>query len=183
MNYYFDMDGVLFTYHREAYVGDPPPFLVKGTHHFRDLEPDRKILELIDTLHQKSRYTGDEIYILTSIMNNGAIFNEHFHDKIVSLAKWVPYIDIDHILISVTSKRDAVEYIQNHNLTMNDVLIDDYNKNLNDWKNAGGTAIKYCNGINSPGSFNGPRISYIQSVKGMIETLENEIIINEEKGE
>jgi hypothetical protein len=112
-------------------------------------------------------------------MNNGAIFNEHLHDKIFSLDKWVPYIDIDHILISVTSKRDAVEYIMNHELTSNDVLIDDYNKNLNDWRNAGGTAIKYCNGINSPDSFSGPRISCVQSIKSMIETLENEIFIKE----
>ena len=35
-------------------------------------------------------------------------------------------------------------------LTALDILIDDYNKNLDDWKAHGGTPVKYVNGINSP---------------------------------
>lgn len=155
-NYYFDMDGVAVKYDRSAYVGKHPLFLKKNQHYFRDLEPDRKILEVIDLLYQQSRYTGDNIYMLTSLMMNGAIFNEHFHDKVIWNNNWLPYLDINHILISVTSKRDAVEFIHNHCLTENDILIDDWNKNLIDWKAAGGTAFKYCNGLNSPHSYDGP---------------------------
>ena len=81
-NYYFDMDGVVAEYKKEAYTGEDPLWLRKNQHYFRDLNPDRKMLEVIDRMHQRSRYTGDRIYLLTSIPMNGAIFNEHFHDKI-----------------------------------------------------------------------------------------------------
>lgn len=173
-NYYIDMDGVLAVYDRNAYTGDDPLFARKNAHYYRNLEPDRKMLEFVDNIYSKSRYTGDNIYILTSLPNNGAIFNEQFHDKITWVKQWLPYLDIDSILISVTSKRDAVEYIHNHTLTKNDILIDDYNKNLCEWRDAGGTAIKYCNGINDHKSFSGPyfaenitandMLSYIDSI-------------------
>lgn len=35
------------------------------------------------------------------------------------------------------------------------ILIDDFNPNLRNWEAAGGTAVKYINGLNSPESFNG----------------------------
>lgn len=157
--YFFDADGVLFLYERDAYVGENPIWLQKNRHYFKNLEPDRKMMEIMDRLHNLCRYTGDEVYILTSLLYNGTIFNEHFHDKISSYHKWFPYIDIDHIIISTGSKRDAVEYITNNPISEDDILIDDYNKNLKEWDCAGGTSIKYCNGINDPKSFNGLRIN------------------------
>lgn len=171
--YYIDMDGVIAQYDRDAYVGDNPRWLKKNEHYFLNLQPDRKMLEFVDTLHQRCRYTGDDIFILTSLPYNGAIFNEQFHDKIAYLNKWFPYIDINHILISVTSKRDAVEYIQNHTLTKNDILIDDFNRNLVDWQNAGGTPVKYCNGINNPDSFDGLKLYHNNTIDDMIVKIES----------
>lgn len=173
-NYYIDMDGVLAKYDRSAYTGENPLYLQKNKHYFRDLEPDRKMLEFVDTIHNRSRYTGDNIYILTSLPGNGAIFNEHFHDKITWIAKWLPYINIDNILISVTSKRDAVEYIHNHQLSENDILIDDYNKNLSEWTEAGGTAIKYINGLNNPASFKGLVLPLESDVPAMLDLIQTE---------
>lgn len=170
-NYYIDMDGVLALYDRDAYRGNDPLFLRKNQHYFRNLKPDRKALELVDRLHHNSRYTGDKIYILTSLPMNNAIFNEHFHDKIEWLAEWLPYIAIGDILISVTSKRDAVEYIHDHTLTADDILIDDYNKNLVEWRDAGGTAIKYCNGLNDPTSFKGEVLYFPDSVDTIIDHI------------
>lgn len=170
-NYYFDVDGVLALYDRTAYEGDEPEFMKKNGHYFRNLEPDRKMLEVIDRMHQNARYTGDSIYILTSLPVNGAIFNEQMHDKITWIMQWMPYLKIDDILISVTSKRDAVEYIHNHILTKTDVLIDDYNKNLRDWSKVGGTSVKYCNGINSPESFNGTKIYKSGTVDSILTIL------------
>lgn len=169
--YYLDMDGFLVKYDRDAYIGENPIYLRKNEHYFLNLDPDRKALEFVDKLHAQSRYTGDELFILTSIAMNGAIFNEHFHDKISWIHKWLPYIDINHILISVTTKRDAVEYIHNHTLTPHDVLIDDYNKNLKDWQKAGGTAIKYSNGINNPDSFSGGKLYHTDSIDKMFYDL------------
>ena len=172
-NYYFDMDGVVAEYKKEAYTGEDPLWLRKNQHYFRDLNPDRKMLEVIDRMHQRSRYTGDRIFLLTSIPMNGAIFNEHFHDKISWAGTWLPYLGIDAILISVTSKRDAVEYIQNHQLSSNDILIDDYNKNLVDWQTHGGISVKYCNGQNNPESFMGPKIYRDDSAESIIKLLDS----------
>ena len=171
-NYYFDMDGVAVKYDRNAYKGQNPIWLRKNQHYFRDLEPDRKVLEVIDTLYQQSRYTGDNINILTSLMMNGAIFNEHFHDKVLWNKNWLPYLDITHILIAVTSKRDAVEFIHDHKLTKDDILIDDWNKNLIEWRLAGGTAIKYCNGLNSADSWDGPVIYSHMSAPQIVTMLQ-----------
>lgn len=169
--YYLDLDGFIVQYELDAYVGENPKYLRKNEHYFKNLKPDRKALELVDKLHEQCRYTGDEMFILTSIAMNGAIFNEHFHDKITWVHEWLPYIDIDHILISVTSKRDAVEYIRNHQLTENDILIDDYNKNLQDWRKAGGTSIKYCNGINNPDSFDGLKLLSDMNAAEMLKII------------
>lgn len=168
--YFFDADGVLFLYERDAYKGDDPLWLRKNGHYFRNLEPDRKMLELVDLLSAKTRYTGDEVFILSSLSNNGMIFNEHFHDKIVSFNKWFPYIDIDHIIISTGSKRDVVEYITNNPVTRSDILVDDFNRNLEEWKKYGGTSLKYCNGINNPDSFDGLKLNFTE--KSVDETLQ-----------
>lgn len=171
-SFYIDMDGVLIKYDKTAYTGDNPKWLKKNGHYFRNLEPDRKMLEFVDSLHTRCRYNQDELYILTSLPINTVMFNEHFHDKILSLNKWVPYIDIDHILIAVTSKNDAVEYIKDHELTANDILIDDYNKNLTEWSQKGGTAIKYCNGINNPESYPGIKIYHHETIQKMFHKLD-----------
>lgn len=170
-NFFFDADGVLFKYDRDAYCGEHPIWLRKGNHYFRDLEPDRKMLKAVDLLSREIRYTGDSIYILTSLVNNSMMFNEHFHDKIISFQKWYPYIDIDHILISSGPKREAVEYITGNSITDRDILIDDYNKNLEEWRTNGGTSIKYCNGINNPHSFNGSKIGYDESSEEILQRL------------
>lgn len=170
-NYYFDMDGVVVEYDRKAYAGEDPLYLKKNAHYYLNLEPDRTMLEVIDRMHQNSRYTGDHIYILTSIHLGGSIFNEHLHDKVTWLSRWLPYLDINSILFSVTSKRDAAEYIMNHKLSENDILIDDYNENLNDWENHGGISVKYCNGINDPKSFPGRKIYHTDCASSIIAAL------------
>ena len=172
-NYYFDMDGVYVLYDKNAYIGPDPLYLRKNAHYFLNCKPDPKMLELVDRMHTECKYTGDDLYFLTAVDMHGSIFNEHLHDKIMYIQKWAPYIDINHILISVTSKRDTVEYIKNHQITKNDILIDDYNVNLNDWKFAGGTSIKYCNGINNPNSFDGLRLRQTESVYDMMSMLQS----------
>lgn len=172
-NYYFDMDGVLVQYGVGDYTGENPVWLKKNLHYFRNLNPDMKALKIADAIWRQSQITTNRVYILTSLSPKGAIFNEHMHDKILWLHEWMPYIPIENILISVTSKRDAVEYINGHDLTEKDVLIDDYNKNLIEWEKAGGRAIKYCNGINSTNSFEGTHIYPNDSTQAAINYLLN----------
>lgn len=92
-----------------------------------------------------------QIYIVSSISNkNGAIFNEQFHDKLKWIAEKIPYFPVENFYISVSSKRDICEMVNNRHISFNDILIDDYNRNLSEWTASGGRAIKYCNGINTP---------------------------------
>ncbi len=170
-HYFFDADGVLFRYERHAYAGLKPLYIQPNKHYFRDLKPDLKMLNLIQklTLHKKS---SDEIYILTSVPNNELTINEHRSDKKFSFAKWYPSVKPCNIIISVIPKPDAAQHTIGTRLSSHDILIDDYNKNLNDWQSAGGTGIKYCNGINTPATFSGTKINkQTDSVNHMLNVL------------
>lgn len=59
----------------------------------------------------------------------------------------------------IGSKAEAAIRFLKRPLTPYDVLIDDFNTNLEDWKEKGGTAIKYLNGENSRESWNGRSIT------------------------
>lgn len=165
------MDGVLAKYGVNDYIGDDPIWLRKNQHYFLNLEPDHKMLQIADMIHRHCEQTNDDMYILSSLSAQHRVFNEHFHDKILWLNKFMPYIDINHILISVTNKRDTVEYITNHDITKYDILIDDYNKNLQEWEACHGTAVKYCNGINNPDSFDGLKIFHDRTSERAVKAL------------
>lgn len=162
MNVYFDLDGVLMLYERDAYIsenGRLPIYLLPGHHYFRDRQPDKWVLHLLEILmaHQRATDSKDKTFILSSI-KVGNMFNEHFHDKLLRTMELIPQMPIENILFSVSEKHDCVPFITGKKLSTQDVLIDDFNPNLNAWTEAGGTAFKYCNGINNPSSYDGPLI-------------------------
>ena len=125
-NYYFDMDGVLAQYEREAYTGDKPLWLQPNKHYFLNVKPDMRALSVIDLLWSYIR-TGrqglspdSQIYIVSSISNkNGAIFNEQFHDKLKWIAEKIPYFPVENFYISVSSKRDICEMVNNRHISFN----------------------------------------------------------------
>ena len=170
VNYYFDMDGVLALYDRKAYQGDDPIFLKPGKHYFRSLPRDEIAWMIFNYLNSHAEELNASVYILTSLPG-GDIFNEHFHDKILWLHEQFPNIRIEQILISVTNKNDTVKYIKNRSLQKRDILIDDFNRNLNQWLKSGGTAIKWCNTINDPYSFSGPRCNLKASFRDTLADI------------
>ncbi len=170
VNFYFDMDGVLALYDRKAYEGDNPIFMRPGGHYFRDLPYDAVAFALFNYLNEHAKEFNASVYILTSVPG-GNIFNEHFHDKIIWLQKNFPNIRIEQVLFSVTNKNDTVKYIKNRSLQARDILIDDYNNNLVQWQKSGGTAIKFCNGINNPDSFNGPKCNTKPSFRNTLTEI------------
>jgi 5'(3')-deoxyribonucleotidase len=66
-----------------------------------------------------------------------------------------PVISLCNFIACGSDKRNAISKIKGMNLTKQDILVDDYKRNLVSWASAGGTAIKYINGINSVGDWPG----------------------------
>ncbi len=149
---YFDMDGVLAKYDYNLYVpgpnGELAPFLKLKSHVFLNLEPEENVMEAFNELYTK--YKGSDsvsIKVLTSIPT-GLLQAEHTIDKFKWCMKYIKNFDSDDFFCTSVKKHDAISESL-WQLTKYDVLIDDYWKNLENWREHGGRAVKFINGINS----------------------------------
>jgi len=172
MNIYVDMDGVIAKYERGAYAcadKGTPMYMRPGGHYFKKVKPDVRMIEVVKSLCD----TKHRLNILTNVSNQGSMFLEQANDKREWLHEHCPCINTDTQFIAIAStKRFLVESlnmadgkyrIAGHILTADDLLIDDYNKNLDDWVLAGGTAIKYLNGENTSETFAGIHLDLIMT--------------------
>lgn len=158
LNLYFDLDGVIFQYEKTAYQGDDPIFDRLGQHYFRHVPPDPLMKNAVNQLLRfKDTDRIDNIYFISSISPQHEIYLEMYRDKLESLKEeFDEKYAFEHFIACYKNKADIVKAIHNkEHLNINDILIDDYNENLKQWRDAGGTAIKYINGINSDESWNG----------------------------
>lgn len=84
---------------------------------------------------------------------------------------YTPGIDLEH-RIFVPCGIGKTEFIQEtlrRPLSEDDILVDDYSKNLTEWCAAGGTAIKWLNGINgNGGTFQGLRIMWVSDLEKFV---------------
>lgn len=177
--YYFDMDGVLAEYDRKGYEGDNPQYLQKGTHYFKNRQPDtRAIMAVIIMLrNMKKQGAGYALKVISRMPPDEDLFLEDVADKAWWLKTFVPGLDTEaHFIATKCMKNDIVSAIKHGkigNLSKFDILVDDYNPNLIAWRDAGGTAVKWLNGINSPDSWDGPYISQDMDPNRIVECLEN----------
>ena len=156
---FFDMDGALADYaavveedwYREGY--------------YISLKPQ---MAIVQALRDMIREYGDSIecFSLSACLPQVPFAEVEKNDW---LDKYVPELDEEHrIFVPVgTKKSDFVG-----GTTMEDILIDDYSKNCNEWEAAGGRAIKVLNGRNGKGvAFLGERFSIARSEKELIEMI------------
>lgn len=161
INYWIDMDGVLAQYDWNGYKGPNPPYLDPHAHYFRERIPDKKMLTVIECLN--SKYPG-HVYVLTRVSERGRLFLRQVSDKAEWLAEHCPFLNLEEQFIPIVSEKN--NFVQAFyrpvrlGMSRGDILIDDYNKNLDAWDKAGGTAVKYCNGINTPNK-NEPKSSWM----------------------
>lgn len=155
--YFFDMDGTLAVYEREAYepFGNHPWYeKLRGTHYYRDLPAHLDMVRLVS--RHLSRHP-ERVWILTSIDHIPSMdFYQHAADKICWIQTYLPDLLPDHFLIVRSRKPEGIqtkslvaEKALGRPLCPGDHLYDDYNSNLEDWRSSGGRPIKVINGINS----------------------------------
>lgn len=142
---FIDMDGTLYRFHDHILDESghvqiekmyKPDFFVK-------LESFENMKDAINLLHSVDK-EEIEIFILSS-----ADTKEVVHQKNYCIERDFPFIDDGHRLFPKTweSKTNRIP----EGIHVGDFLIDDYNVNLEQWKDKGGTSIKFVNNINHQG--------------------------------
>ena len=132
---FVDMDGTLAEWKENE---STDVLYEKG--YYENLKPNEFLLQVIKGLVKK----GEDIYILSSFLNDSKYALE---EKNNWLDKYLPELSKD--------KRIFIKYGDNkalfapNGVSKFDYLIDDYTRNLFEWKDAGGIAIKFLNGINN----------------------------------
>lgn len=132
---FVDMDGTL-----AEWIENESTDVLYEKGYYENLKPNEFLLQTVKELINK----GEDVYILSSFLNDSKYALE---EKKKWLDRYLPELS--------ENKRLFVKYGENkatiipNGVTKFDYLIDDYTKNLFDWKNAGGIAIKFLNGINN----------------------------------
>lgn len=153
----FDMDGVLAVYNKSDYLREPMLHEIEGYHYFLT----RPEIQLGLACYRMAKASGYVTGVLSRI-SEGNIGKQQTYDKMKWLRK---HGIIDNIIITAGSKVDAAcDYFDIKTLNTNMLLVDDFNENLTEWSNAGGTAVKFLNGKNDPASYAGPTIRFPKDV-------------------
>lgn len=147
---FFDMDGVLAVYERGMYLPDhtgTPPYMREELHVFRHCRPDPVAIGLLRSFLA----AGVPVFGLTAIRSD---LPWVYYDKIGWLREHVPELDPSERLVVASGDKAQAAMAASRSRTLDRtmLLLDDFNPNLWDWHRAGGTAVKYLNGLNTPGT-------------------------------
>lgn len=177
---FFDMDGVLVEYNPQDYKRPQPLHEIVGNHYFQHLNKDGYAVTLFHELMRAITKNGLDDVIGVGIISTTSEPADLSFEQRVDKKLWV----WDHMVgsfgtlppqISHESKptlaRIALNMEADAPLNKNIILIDDFNKNLVEWEQAGGRGVKYLNGQNSKLSWDGLNISKATAKRKAIETL------------
>lgn len=136
---YCDLDGTTCRFHDEA------RFLERmwEVGFFLSLRPFLSVVEAIDSIAKSGEI---EVFILSS-----CISVQCAEEKRRWVKQHLPHVSESNYIFVDIGENKAL--CLGHPVSHNDVLLDDYNKNLEEWQAAGGHSIKLVNNINHKGLF------------------------------
>lgn len=138
MRLFVDMDGTLAKWNNVAFE----QLYEEG--YYRNLEPNKRLLSDLKYILQKGTY---DVYVLSAYLTDSQYA---LKEKKEWLKEHLPELP-DEKQLFVPFGESKAEFFKKYNLTpitATDLLLDDYTKNLLDWKEWGGTGVKCLNGIN-----------------------------------
>lgn len=154
-NIFVDMDGTLAHYNNLEDIGGIEAFYREG--YFASLKPFKSFINAVKELNANP---DNEIFILSAVMP-GAKFATKEKDEWIE--KYLPEIKKEN-RIFMEVNQNKLDYIPKG--IERKILIDDFNKNLEEWKQGGGLAIKFVNNLNDTNkSWKGNRIHYKDNKK------------------
>lgn len=134
---YFDLDGTCAKWYKDGRgLIYPEQILDPRYHYYRNLEPHPFTIEMAKLLQGQ----GADVCIIS------AADISCVYDKIKWVEENMPFIKLENIFFCPIGA-DKTAYIK-HNAEKS-VLVDDYNKNLIEWQQAGGFSAKLVNTVNS----------------------------------
>lgn len=167
---FIDMDGVLAEYRDGCTEKD-----LMQKDYFLTLAPQWNMIKAMEMLIEASYQMDFEVYVLTKVYPN--MFRHSVSEKLQWRDEYMPSLfDSQFIMVNgeEEEKSEAIKSITGCDIDKDYILIDDYNHNLVDWTQNGGTAIKYINPINDKTkSFVGNRIAYTMDAYSIYSILIN----------
>ena len=144
---FVDMDGTLAAFRKVTALEE---LYERG--YFSGLRPQENVVTAIRRLARDPSGQGDVLA--------AALFDSHYalDEKNSWLDRYLPELGREQRIFVPCGESKAL-YISSH-LCPEDILLDDYTVNLEDWRMHGGTGIKLLNGINhTRRSWDGARLS------------------------
>lgn len=172
-----DQDGVIAQYEHHAWkpseINPNPIGFCHGAHYFLNVPPNDTIIHTYEEMNHQL-----EFHVITNLIDDEILTTEHAMDKKIWTQNHMPYLNQkDQYHIITVPKWQYAQSFLRRPLRITDILISDYNKDLEPWIHAGGTAVKYLNGLNSQSSFQGPCIQSnwnpTQITQFLIELIQN----------
>lgn len=150
---YCDMDGVLANFEKEPNAVNR---FNKEKGFFAKLEPISENVQALKNLIAK----GYQVKILTASPTLQAD-----NDKRKWLTSYLPEMKSENIIICRNTETKA-DFVKN---IFNSLLIDDFSKNLIEWKQKGGQALKFVNDYdNETGTHTKYEIPFVKNLKDLL---------------
>lgn len=138
---FIDMDGTLAKFHDEVRYLER----MFEKDFFKNLAPFNNLIEGLEQFSEA--YPDVELFVLSATVQGEPPYCQA--EKHTWCDKYLPFINRGHRIFTPVGK-NKTEFIPG-GINKDDFLYDDYNKNLEEWEQAGGHSIKCKNNINHKG--------------------------------